>query len=202
MNNDFSLALGIVDYFNPILMTIFFFYTVRKVKKEIATKFFIPYICGYVLVLCAGFMIPTYKCVVGLTDLEFELPVKFVTVTNIGFMIAGFSIFLGTLKVNQNKVLSVISPVSLFNSFIVIFGAAGLILIYVSYIKLALRKQRKIAIVFFAYSLLVTLGLAFVGAALDETLALIHWIEEIVNISGMLALCIGGYMLFKEKMPN
>jgi hypothetical protein len=139
---------------------------------------------------------------VGLTDLEFELPVKFVTVTNIGFMIAGFSIFLGTLKVNQNKVLSVISPVSLFNSLIVIFGAAGLILIYVSYIKLALRKQRKIAIVFFAYSLLVTLGLAFVGAALDETLALIHWIEEIVNISGMLALCIGGYMLFKEKMPN
>lgn len=199
MSNDFSLALGIADYFNPILMSVFFFYTVGKVKKEIGRQYWIPYVCGYVLVLCAGFMIPTYKCIVGLTDIEFELPVRLVLFTNIGFIIAGASIFLGILKRNRNKVLSVFAPVSVFNSLVVIFGALGLILVYVFYIKLAFAKKRKSAVVCYCYSLAVTLCLAFVGAALDETQALIHWIEEIVNISGMIMLCIGGYLTFRTK---
>lgn len=49
------------------------------------------------------------------------------------------------------------------------------------------------------YALAVTICLAFVGAALDETLAVIHWIEEIVNIIGMITLCIGGYLTFRTQ---
>ena len=198
MDNNFSLALGIVDFFNPILMAVFFFSTVRKVKKEIALKYWIPYVCGYVLILGAGFLIPTYKCVVGLTNIRFELPVKLVSVTNAGFIIAGISIFLGTLKKNHSHLLSIISPVSLLNSLVVICGAIGLILIYVSFIKLASEKKQKKATLCIYFSMIVTICLAFAGAALDETLAMIHWIEEIANIIGMAALCIGGQLTFSN----
>ena len=199
MDNGFSLALGVVDFFNPILMMAFFLLTVKRVKNEMPKSYWIAYIIGYISVLIAGFMIPAYKCYIGLTGLKFELPVRLVTIINIGFMIAGISIFFGTLKHRKNAAYSIVSPVSLFNSVIVSLGAVGLILVYVSYIKIALRRKKISSIVCIAYSLAVTFSLAFVGAALDETKAVIHWIEEIVNISGMLSLCIGGILLYRDN---
>lgn len=208
MNEGFSLAMGLFDFINPIMYASFFIYTFKKIRPYLAKGFYIVYVCGGLLSLCAGILIPTVKCIVGLGLMTFDLPVKIVAFVNTGFILSGFSIFIGTMKkfspmYNGKKdgsvtLHSIINPYSILNSVVVLGGATGLILVYVSYMKIALKKNRKAAFGVLCYSLVMTLANSFVGSAMDTMAPWVHWLIEAIAVSAHTCLFISALLLFKK----
>lgn len=206
MDDGFSLAMGLFDFINPIMYAGFFIYTFKKIRPYLKKGFYIVYVIGGFLSLCAGIMIPTVKCIVGLGLMEFSLPVKIVAFVNTGFILSGFSVFIGTLKKFRNPeadkdvtLRSIINPYSLLNSVVVLGGAVGLVLVYISYMKIALQRKRKSAFYVLCYSLVMTLANSFVGSAMDTSAAWVHWLIEAIAVSAHTCLFVGGILIFREK---
>ena len=206
MNDGFSLAMGLFDFINPIMYASFFIYTLPKIRPYLIKWVYMVYLAGGILSLTAGILIPTTKCIVGLGLMTFELPVKIVAFVNTGFILSGFSVFFGTLKKFRNseakkavKLRSIINPYSLLNSIVVLGGAVGLVLVYISYIKIALERKRKAGCYVLCYSLVMTLANSFVGAAMDTSASWVHWLIEVIAVSAHTCLFVGGLLIFREK---
>ena len=97
------------------------------------------------------------------------------------------------------RMRSIINPYSLLNSVVVLGGAVGLILIYISYIKIAIERKRKVGCCLLCYSLIMTLANSFVGAAMDTSASWVHWLIEVIAVSAHTCLFIGGVAIFHEK---
>lgn len=206
MDTGFSLAMGLFDFINPAMYAAFIIYTLPKIRPYLIKWVYVVYLTGGILSLAAGILIPITKCVVGLGLMTFTLPVNIVALVNAGFALSGISVFFGTMKRFRNreseksvKTRSIIDPYSLINSIIVLGGAAGLILIYVSYIKIALERKRKAGGYVLCCSLAMTLVSSFVGAAMDTSASWVHWIIEIIAVSAHTGLFVGGLLIFREK---
>ena len=206
MNDGFSLAMGLFDFINPVMYAAFFIYTLPRIRTYLIKWVYGVYLAGGILSLSTGILIPAIKCIVGLGLMSFELPVKLVAFVNTGFILSGFSVFLGTLKKFRkpegNKTVelkSIINPYSLLNSIVVLGGTIGLILIYISYIRIAIERKRKAGCYLLCFSLIMTLANSFVGTAMDTSASWVHWLIEVIAVSAHTCLFIGGVAIFHEK---
>lgn len=207
MNNEFSVALGLFDYINPICYTIFTLIGIKHFRKIMKDGFFYVYLVGAVVSLVGGFFIPTIKTLVGLGIIEWGLPVSKVIIANTGFLISGPTLFIGTLKRNRREnsdimLMSSAGGLSLafLNKFIVGFGALGMIMIYVTCAKLAIEKKRPYAAITLIISLVGTLfESVYSNSGADLNSAAVHWVIEIGAVITHLMLVVSAYLLFVYK---
>lgn len=207
MGNEFSVALGLFDYINPICYTIFSIIGFKHFRKLMKPGFFYTYLVGCIISLIGGFFIPTIKTLVGLGVIEWGLPVSKVIIANTGFLISGPTLFIGTLKRNRREgsdimLLSSAGGLSLafLNKFIVGFGALGMIMIYITCAKLAFEKKRPYAAITLIVSLAGTLFESFYSnSGADLNSPAVHWVIEIGAVITHIMLVVSAYLLFVYK---
>lgn len=206
MGNEFSVALGMFDYINPICYTIFSIIGFKYFRKIMKKGFFYVYLVGCIISLIGGFFIPTIKTLVGLGIIEWGLPVSKVIIANTGFLISGPTLFIGTLKCNrkENTDVTLLSAgglsLAFLNKFIVGFGALGMIMIYVTCAKLAIERKRYYAAITLVISLAGTLFESFYSnSGADLNSAAVHWVIEIGAVITHLMLVVSAYLLFIYK---
>ena len=207
MGNEFSVALGLFDYINPICYTIFSIIGFKHFRKIMKSGYFYVYLVGCIISLIGGFFIPTIKTLVGLGVIEWGLPVSKVIIANTGFLISGPTLFIGTLKRNRREgsdvmLMSTGSGLSLafLNKFIVGFGALGMIMIYITCAKLAIERKRPYAAITLIVSLAGTLfESVYSNAGTDLNSAAVHWVIEIGAVITHIMLVVSAYLLFIYK---
>ena len=95
-SDNFSVALGLFDYVNPL------FYAVTCLTVALHTWNVMPlwvylcYVLGAVVSMVFGLTIPTVKLLVGLGKMRFKMPVNLVFYVNSGILVSCLSLF-GTL---------------------------------------------------------------------------------------------------------
>ena len=95
MNDGFSIWLGLMDFLNPIIYTLFFVTLLKGLKARNADPGMIKVLTfGAILSLTAGYIIAAGKTIVGLGLIDFTLPVPLFYATDIGFLISGVTMLL------------------------------------------------------------------------------------------------------------
>lgn len=199
--NDFSIMMGIVDFLNPVLYSCFLVCLLHNIKNTVKLRHYITFVIGAAISIGAGLCIPIIKVLVGMDRMDFELPTGIVAVVCVGFFVSGIALFLGTMKKNySDKAYAVVgAPVFNFNTFVVLFGAAGIILIYISMIKIAFRKKRKAAMVFAIIPVVCTTFLCGVSAMADLYNPIVHWTIQFTNIFAQASLLTSAILSFKKS---
>ena len=215
MNEGFSIWLGLMDFLNPIIYTLFFVTLLRGLKARNADPGMIKVLTfGAILSLTAGYIIALGKTIVGLGLIKFTLPVPLFYATDIGFLISGVTMLL----IYKNKTykglpawVKIVVPVlfialSVFvcvsqgaNAGAQLTAAIGTFLIYGTMIAFAAREKNWLAMVLAIIPILTTAALIPYSASVDLTDPATHWVIEPTNIAGQLALWLSAVVFFRKK---
>lgn len=206
--NNFSVALGLTDYINPIFYSVTSITIINNLKTFMNSPYNIIYIIGVVISLIFGFTIPTLKLLVGLGKMKFKLPVNIVFYVNSGIFISGLMLIKNILKINTYIFIGIIilSIIVLtliylktkkFNNIAILIGGIGYLLIYISLITKAINLNYVLPIIFYSIAILFYLFLIGLGMKADLKDARVHWILELSNITCQLSVMIGTILLFK-----
>lgn len=205
--NNFSVALGLTDYINPILYTITCLTIIFNINKIMDNPWSILYIIGVILSLIFGFMIPTVKLLVGLGKIKFNLPVKYVFYVNTGIFISGLMliknvinintlVFLGIILLSFFILLLIYLKTKKFNNIAVLIGGIGYLLIYISLITKSINSNIFIPIILYAFAICLYVLLIGIGIKGNLKDARVHWVIEISNIICQSLVAIGTIFLF------
>lgn len=205
--DNFSLALGLFDYINPILYGITSFTIIKNMNTFINSPWNILYIIGAILSLVFGLAIPTVKCLVGLGKMKFKMPVNLVFYVNLGLFISGLTLLKNVFKINAYLMLIIIIAIILFlyliykksnkfNTIAVLLGAFGYISIYASLISLAVINSITLSIVLYAIAICLFIFLCTIGIKANLKDARIHWLIETSNVLCQLLVAVSTIILF------
>ena len=206
-SDNFSVALGLFDYINPM------FYAVTCLTVALHTWNVMPlwvylcYVAGAVVSMVFGLTIPTVKLLVGLGKMRFKMPVNLVFYVNSGILVSCLSLF-GTLMrpgwwlfcLIAAGILGILVFVYLkkrrFNTVAVLTGALGYVLFYITMITYAVRQSLTVPVVF--YGLAVTLLLLLSGIGIKANLkdARVHWVIEACNVTCQGCVALGTLFAF------
>lgn len=205
--NDFSVALGLTDYVNPIMYLIISTVLICNINTILVRPFSIIYVIGVIISLIFGFTIPTVKLLVGLGKMKFKLPVNFVFYVNSGIFISGLMLFKNIMNINIYIFLGIVLLSLLFlilvylktkkfNNIAVLIGAIGYLLIYISLIAKALAFNLAFPII--CYGIAICLYFILIGIGIKANLkdARVHWVIEISNIICQSMVALGTIILF------
>ena len=215
MNEGFSIWLGLMDFLNPIIYTLFFVTLVKGLKAKNADPGMVKVLtAGAVISMAAGYIIALGKTIVGLGLINFTLPVPLFYITDIGFLISGVTLLLIYKKKTYRGLrtwVKIVVPVvfialSVFvcvsqgaNSGAQLTAAIGTFLIYGTMIAMAVREKNWLAMVLAIVPIITTAALIPYSASVDLTDPATHWVIEPTNIAGQLALWLSAVVLFKKK---
>ena len=215
MNEGFSIWLGLMDFLNPIIYTMFFVVLVRGLKAKKADPGMIKVLtAGAIISMAAGYIIALGKTIVGLGLINFTLPVPLFYITDIGFLISGVTLLLIHKKKTYKGLktwVKIVVPVlfialSVFvcvsqgaNSGAQLTAAIGTFLIYGTMIAMAVKEKNWLAMVLAIAPIITTAALIPYSASVDLTDPATHWVIEPTNIAGQLALWLSAVVLFKKK---
>ncbi|MBQ9911579.1 MAG: hypothetical protein IJM49_00970 [Firmicutes bacterium] len=215
MNEGFSIWLGLMDFLNPIIYTLFFVALVRGLKARNADPGMIKVLtAGAIISMAAGYIIALGKTLVGLGIINFTLPVPLFYTTDIGFLISGVTLLLIYKKKTYKGLktwVKIVFPVlfialSVFvcmtqgaNSGAQLTAAIGTFLIYGTMIAFCAREKKWLAMILCIAPIITTAALIPYSASVDLTDPATHWVIEPTNIAGQLFLYIGTLLLFKKK---
>lgn len=212
-NNGFSIWLGLMDFLNPIIYTLFFVTLVKGLRARNADPGMIKVlIAGAIISMAAGFIIALGKTIVGMGLIDFTLPVPLFYTTDIGFLISGVTLLL--IHNNQTyaglplwvKILVPLAFIALSvfvcvkqgaNSGAQLTAAIGTFLIYGTMIAMAVRARNWLAMILAIVPIITTAALIPYSAKVDLTDPKTHWVIEPTNIVGQLALWLSAVVLFK-----
>ncbi|MCF0124223.1 MAG: hypothetical protein HUJ68_00405 [Clostridia bacterium] len=205
--DNFSVALGLTDYINPIMYLVTSATIILNINKIMNLPCNIFYIIGVIVSLVFGFTIPTVKVLVGLGKIKFKLPVNFVFYVNSGIFLSGLMLVKNILNINILLFISIIVLSVLilafiyfkskkFNNIAVLTGAIGYLLIYISLIAKAMSCKSIISIICYAIAILLYLMLITIGIKANLKDARVHWVIEISNIICQSSVAIGTLILF------
>lgn len=193
ITDNFSVALGLFDYINPIFYTLTSFIVLRSINGVISKPMFYIYAIGATISLIFGFTIPTVKFIVGLGVMKFKMPVNLVFYVNTGIFISGITMFTYTFKVNT--IVSILLIVSVliglglilkktkkFNTTAVLIGTCGYLLLYISFLSLAIISKKYMNVLMFAIAICLFVYLCLVGIFSDLKNSRVHWAIEIANV--------------------
>lgn len=206
-SENFSVALGLFDYINPIFYTVTTFTIIKNMKTIMDKPLLIIFILGATISLIFGFTIPTVKLMVGLGKMKFKMPVNLVFYVNTGILISSIALFNSVFNVPVvifSVVLGLIIALLVFivyktknfNTIAVLTGAVGYILIYISLITLAIKTSMTISIILYAIAILFFLGLVLIGINANLKDARVHWVIETCNVTCQGLVAISTVLLF------
>ena len=206
--NNFSLALGLFDYINPILYSITSITLAKNFYGVMKTPVFVIYLVGVALSLVFGFTIPTVKAIVGLGIMKFKMPVNLVCYVNCGIFISGIMLFYTVIQPNPvlfavvlAVVLALLGLIYLkkrkFNTIAVLIGAVGYLLIYSTMITYCLGVDRIVSVVLYAVAICLFVGLVLIGIFADLKDARVHWVIETCNVTCQLCVAIATILAFR-----
>lgn len=199
MDGRFSLALGLVDYLNVIAYACFCIVIVKFYRAKMNKSQFIMFVIGMVTSLVFAFGIPTYKVINALGLVEFIIPEFIVFFVGVGFFLSGLALFLSTCKSKGKAAIALAfgEAPSSFNFVAVALCVAGMMLNYVSIIKLSLQKKLKLPIILICFAIVCAIGLPLIATNFDVFSEWVHWIVEISNIACQVFLLISTIMVVK-----
>lgn len=191
--DNFSLALGLFDYINPIFYTITSITIIKNIGKFMSTPLFVIYIIGAIISIIFGLTIPSVKAMVGLGKMKFKMPVNLVFYVNSGIFISGLA--LSNYVLNLPVIITLIIIVMVFallafiysrkkkfNTIAVLIGMAGYIMIYCSLISIAISNNNFVSIIMYAVAICLFVFLGCIGIFANLKDARVHWIIEISNV--------------------
>ena len=205
--NNFSVALGLFDYINPILYGITTFTIAKNMHGVMAPPVFVIYLIGAVISLIFGLTIPTVKFIVGLGIMQFKMPVNLVFYVNSGILISGLMLFYTVIAprgaIFALMLLVVLAVLALiyfktkkFNTVAVLTGAAGYLMIYATMITLCLRTGHIPSVVLYALAICLFVGLCLIGIRGNLKDARVHWAIEVSNVLCQLCVAVGTILAF------
>jgi len=203
--DNFSVALGLTDYINPILYTVTCATIIANIDKVMASPWDILYILGAALSLIFGFMIPTVKLLIGLGKMKFKLPVGFVFCVNTGIFVSGLMLIKSAISTGLILGILLASFVVLgliylqsrkFNNVAVLIGAIGYLLIYVSLIAKSTANGLLAPVILYALAICLFVMLIGIGIKANLKDARVHWVIELSNILCQSFVAIGTLILF------
>ena len=158
--DDFSVALGLTDYGNPILYTVTCVTLLVHMKELMPLPWAILWGLGALVSLAFGFTIPTVKLLIGLGKMQFSLPVNLVTYVKSGIFCYGIALMVNMLQLRPLTVLLIALPAALFlgavyvttkkfNNVAVLIGAIGYLLIYTALITRAVTVGKTLSLVLY-----------------------------------------------------
>lgn len=192
-SDNFSIALGLFDYINPIFYTITTFTIIKNMKAIIDKPLLIGFVLGAIISLIFGFSIPTVKFMVGLGKMKFKMPVNLVFYVNSGILLSGIALFNNVLNIPIIIFVTILATLIAlliyvvyktrkFNTAAVLTGAIGYILIYTSLITLSIRNNITIPIILYAIAIFLFVSLVLIGIKGNLKDARVHWVIEICNV--------------------
>lgn len=207
ISNNFSVALGLTDYINPIMYLITSITLIINLNKIMILPYNIFYIIGVIISLVFGFTIPTIKLLVGLGKIKFSLPVNLVFYVNSGIFLSGLMLIKNIINMNIFTfiiliLLSIIILILIyyktkkFNNIAVLTGAFGYLLIYISLITKSINNHLITPIILYIVAICLYVMLIGIGVKANLKDARIHWIIEISNIICQSSVAISTILLF------
>lgn len=207
-SDNFSVALGLTDYVNPIMYLITSLTIFLNINKVMTSPYSIIYTIGACLSLIFGFTIPTLKLLVGLGKMKFKLPVNLVFYVNSGIFISGLMLIKSILDINKYIFIGIIILSILvllliylktkkFNNIAVLTGGIGYLLIYISLIIRSINIKCYIPLILYGIAICFYLMLIGIGVKANLKDARVHWKLEISNIICQACVAIGTVILFK-----
>ena len=195
--NEFSIALGLFDYINPIFYSITSITLIINMLELMKTRLFLLMLIGCIISIIFGLSIPTVKLLVGLGKMKFKMPVNLVAYVNSGILITGISLFSYVYAIEPVVIVGmlvfILITLSLIyvktkktNTIAVLIGMFGYLLVYISLITIALRNGYVLSVVLYAVAICLFLFLVVVGCKANLKDAKVHWLIEISN-----AICQG-----------
>lgn len=209
ISNNFSVALGLTDYVNPIMYMITSIILIINLNKIMSFPYSVIYITGVIVSLIFGFTIPTLKLLVGLGKFKFKLPVNLVFYVNSGIFLSGLMLIKNIMNINTFIFICIIllSIIILlliylktkkFNTIAVLTGAIGYLLIYISLITKSINNQLIVPVILYSVAICFYLMLIGIGVKANLKDARIHWVLEISNIICQTSVSIATILLFKN----
>ena len=190
---NFSVALGLFDYINPIFYGVTVITILIKLYGIMSTPTYVLFAVGAVISVIFGLSIPTVKLVVGLGKMQFKMPVNLVSFVNTGILISGIALVshvAGVRPLTLSVVLLCASGIigflwyktGKFNTVAVLIGAVGYLMIYVSLIMLSIRNGVMLPVILYALAICLFVFLCLVGILSNLQNAKVHWVIEISNV--------------------
>lgn len=206
--NNFSLALGLFDYINPIFYSITSITIAKNMHGVMEKPVFVIYLIGVALSLIFGLTIPTVKAIVGLGIMEFKMPVNLVCYVNCGIFLSGIMLFYTVIKPNPVVfgivllvVLALLAAIYFkkrkFNTIAVLIGAVGYLLIYATMITYCLGVGRIPSVCLYAFAICLFVGLVCIGIFANLKDARVHWVIEISNVICQMSVAIATILAFR-----
>ena len=198
--NDFSVALGLVDYFNVLFTGLFYYVLLKNIKLDIDKFLYYIILIGAMMSVLFSFCIPTYKVILGMEHGEYTTPYFILFMTYLGFLIFGVGMFIAVFFRNKNKKFGILTGAALqvYQS-AVLFAMIGKILMYVCVIKMAIKRKNWLCLGLYIFSLALIIIMGFIAKSGTIPEAWAHWIVEFVNITCQVALFAGTVILFKKN---
>ncbi len=190
---NFSVALGLFDYINPIFYGVTVITILIKTFGVMSLPTYILFALGAAISLIFGLTIPTVKLIVGLGKMQFKMPVNLVSFVNTGILLSGIALATHAFGVKP-FLLAVILLLAAgvigflwyktgkFNTAAVLIGAVGYLMIYASLITLSIRKGAAAPIALYAFAICLFVFLCLVGILSNLKNAKVHWVIEISNV--------------------
>lgn len=203
---DFSVALGLFDYINPILYAAIVIIIMIKMAGIMSKPNYVLFMVGSVITILFGLSIPTVKLIVGLGKMQFKMPVNLVSLVNIGIFLSGISLVLHVFKSKPFVlIIALLCALAIigflwyktgkFNTAAVLIGAVGYLMIYASLITLSIRTGVKLPIVLYAIAICLFVFLCFIGILSNLKNANVHWVIEISNVVCQFSVMLGTIFL-------
>ncbi|MCF0150958.1 MAG: hypothetical protein HUJ80_06080 [Firmicutes bacterium] len=205
--DNFSVALGLTDYGNPLLYSITSFTLISHLASVMTAPWSWFYILGVTVSLLFGFTIPTVKLLIGLGKMKFSLPVNLVFYVNSGIFLSGLMLMKNILQIDTAVFLAIIAASAAFlvwvylktkkfNNIAVLIGGVGYLLVYISLISRSVAFGKTAPVICYAIAICLYLMLIGIGLKADLKDARVHWVIELSNICCQGCVALGTVLLF------
>ncbi|MBQ3372501.1 MAG: hypothetical protein IJG40_05115 [Oscillospiraceae bacterium] len=189
----FSVALGLLDYINPICYCITMVTIVKHTRADMGQPYGVIFLIGAIISIFFGFIIPTGKIIVGLGLIKFRMPVSLVFCVNTGIFISGLMLLRYALNMSIAWLCFLIAVVVVLliliyrkskkiNTIAVLTGAAGYVMLYTSLITMAARQGSIPSIIMYAIAILLFVMLCGIGIKANLKDPKVHWVIEASNV--------------------
>ena len=203
---NFSVALGLFDYINPIFYGTTVITILIKMFGQMSTPIYILFVIGAIISLIFGLSIPTVNLIVGLGKLQFKMPVNLVSFVNTGILLSGIALVSHVVGMKPLTLLLVLLGAALiigflwyktgkFNTVAVLIGAVGYLMIYASMITLSVRSGVMLPVFLYAFAICLFVFLCLVGILANLKNAKVHWVIEISNVVCQFSVALGTVIL-------
>ncbi len=206
-SENFSVALGLTDYINPVFYTISSLLILKNMKEMMSAMDWRICLIGVIVSLIGGYIIPTGKLIVGLGLIRFVMPVPLVLFVNSGILITGlillktvFSLSAAVTALTAAAVIAflimVVKKTKKLNTAAVLTGALGYLMIYAALICFSLSRHLALPVIMYALAIMLFIALVITGIKADLYDARVHWFIEIANIICQGSVALGTFLLF------